>query len=66
MPDLMDALLQELNRNRELLSIYENFPEGTYGAMMIKQDIKDGEKAIADNDAVAMLRVYKRLKENKA
>jgi len=66
MPDLMDALLQELNRNRELVRLYRDFPEGTYAAGMIEQDIKSGERAIADNDVVRMLRSYERLKENKA
>ena len=66
MPNLMDALLQELNRNRELLALYRSIPEGAYGALIIERDITDGEKAIAGGDTVAMLRIYERLKENKS
>jgi len=66
MPNLMEGLLQELNRNRELLSIYRSIPEGAYGALIIERDITDGERAIADNDVVAMLRSYKKLQENKS
>lgn len=66
MPSLMEGLLQELNRNRDLLKQYKDIgPPGMIGATMISMDIQDGEKAIADNDVVDIVRVYQRLKGNK-
>ena len=64
--NLMDGLMDELNRNRELLKIYQEIgPAGRLGAMLIDRDIKAGEQAIRDNDVVAMLRAYNALKDNK-
>lgn len=66
MPNLMEGLLQELNRNRELLQQYKNIgPAGMIGASMIALDIQAGEKSISDDDIVAMVTIYQRLKGNK-
>jgi len=61
----MEGLLEEMNRNRELLVQYAAIgPAGTLGAVLISQDIATAERAIADDDVVAMLRVYEALKNN--
>ncbi len=64
--NLMDGLLREMNRNREVLKEYEAIgPAGRFGAAMIKQAIANAEKSIADNDVVQMLVCYKTLEETK-
>jgi RNA binding exosome subunit len=62
--NLMDGLMDELNRNRELLKEYEAIgPEGAFGAHFIKQAINAGERAIRSNDVIAMLQAYSELKD---
>jgi hypothetical protein len=62
--NLMDGLIDELNRNRELLKQYEAIgPAGMFGAHFIKQAIKDGEDSIRSGDVVQMLRAYSELKD---
>jgi hypothetical protein len=63
--NLMDGLMDELNRNRELLKEYQKIPTGMFGAAFIKNDIEMGEKAIREGDTVEMVKAYARLKENK-
>lgn len=63
MANLMEGLINEMNRCRELLKEYEAIPEGVFGAAMIKQDIKNAEEAITENDVVKMLTAYQALKE---
>jgi hypothetical protein len=64
--NLMDGLLEQLNRNRELLKVYEELPNnaGAFGAMFIRQKIKLGELAISENDVVKMMTAYKELKDS--
>ena len=63
MDTLGDALPREITRCKELLTIYEEMgPAGTFGVAFLKRDIEDAEKAIADNDLVAMVRIYPKLK----
>jgi len=42
--NLMEGLLKELNRNKEILVEYEKIPAGAFGALMIKQKITDAKK----------------------
>lgn len=63
MDNLMDGLLKELNRCRELKLMYDEIPTGKFGSIMIQRAIDGGEKAIAENDVVKMLASYKELKE---
>jgi hypothetical protein len=60
MPSLSESIFDEMNRVRELIKEYESLPDnaGFLGASMMKVSIKRAEKAIADSDAVAMLRAY--------
>lgn len=65
MMNLAEGLIQELNRNRELLSEYKAIgPPGQFGATMIALDIKNAEKTQASGDVVEMLRCYESLKNN--
>jgi hypothetical protein len=51
----------------EVLSAYiEIGPAGTFGAMMIRRDLDEATKALAEGDVVAMLRCYQKLKETNA
>ncbi len=63
--NLIEGLLKELNRNREILKSYEEIPTGAFGATMIKQSIAAAEKSISDGDTVAMMRAYDELKSTK-
>lgn len=64
--NLMDGLMNELNRNRELLAEYKAIgPAGFFGASMIQLSIQKGEQAIRSGDVIAMLRAYEDLKETR-
>ena len=62
--NLIEGLLEEIERNKELLEAYRSIPLGEFGAMMIEKDIKDAEEGIQNNDITRMLRTYKTLKSN--
>ena len=62
--NLMEGMIEELNRNRELLKEYEAIPQGVFGAAMIKKDIEDAEKAMGGGDVIEMLSCYETLKKN--
>ena len=64
--NLMDGLLREINRVREIIKEYE-MPElkgaGIFAATMMKQSIAKAENSIRSNDVIEMLRAYSELKE---
>ena len=60
----MEGLIEEVNRNKELLKEYEKIPTGVFGAAMIKKDIVDAEKAMGSGDVIEMLKCYETLKKN--
>ena len=66
MSSVGEEILVELKRNRELLSIYQGLPggAGAFGAAFIEADIDAAEKALAENDVVAILQAYEKLKGN--
>jgi molybdopterin converting factor small subunit len=66
MSNVGEEILVELKRNRELVGIYKELPAGvgTFGAVMINQDIDRAEKALAEGDVVAILQAYEKLKGN--
>ena len=66
MKNLMDGLMDELNRNRELLTQYKTITGsgGFFGASFIERDFKAAEEAIKNMDTIEMIRVYKKLKDN--
>ena len=63
--NLAEGLIEQLNRNRELLAAYKEIQTGAFGAAMIGADIAAGEKAQGNGDVVAMLRAFESLKNNK-
>lgn len=58
----MEGLIQELNRCREILKLYEIIPTGLFGVTIIRQNIEFAEKAIVSDDIVGMLQAYEKLK----
>lgn len=60
---MIEALQDEMNRARELLKMYEEIPQGQFGAVIIKQSILLTEKAIASGDVVKMIECLGLLKE---
>lgn len=62
--NLVDGILQECTRCRELLTAYAEIgPAGRFGHAMIADAIRQGEAAIASGDAVECLAAYKRLQD---
>lgn len=66
MASVGEAILVELKRNRELLTTYRELPGGAgmIGAGFISADIDAAEKALAENDVIAILQCYEKLKGN--
>lgn len=63
---LIDALIGELRRNREILTGYEAIgAAGLFGAKIIRFSITKGEEAIRTGNVVDMLYAYNDLKETK-
>lgn len=62
--NLIDALLKEMNRVRELIKLYEGLPDnaGWFGASLMKVAIQKAEKAISSGDVIQELKVYEELK----
>lgn len=61
--NLMDGLLQEMNRVREIKRMYDEIPEGRFRSIMIQHAINEAEKSISSGDVVQMLTSYQELKE---
>ena len=61
---MLEELNEEIIRNKELLEIYREIPAGAFGAAFIDLDIREAEEAIKVNDVVAIIRAYKKLKQN--
>lgn len=61
---LMDGLLDEMNRVRELITEYKNLPNGVgnIGAALMGINIKEAEDSIRNNDVIEMMRCYEHLK----
>jgi hypothetical protein len=61
--NLMEGLIAEANRCRELVKEYEAIgPAGAIGALLIKQKIQDAERAMGSGDVLDMLKAYEGLK----
>ncbi len=64
--NLMDGLLSEMNRVRELIKEYEHPAlngAGRFASAFMKIDIQNAETSIKENDVVKMLQAYSKLKE---
>ena len=62
--NLMEGLIEECNRNRELKKVYDEIPTGAMGAALIQADIDRAEKAMGTGDVVEMLEIYNTMKSN--
>lgn len=62
--NMAEALAKEIERNRELLKLYQEIPTGVFGAMMIDLDIKNAVEALASGDAIKIIETYESMKDN--
>lgn len=60
--NLMEGLIEETNRCREVAKLYDAIPTGFIGAALIRQDIAFAEKAMGTGDVIMMLQAYEKLK----
>ncbi len=60
--NLMQSLLDEMNRVREVIKAYEDTPNGEFAATQMRNDIKRAEKAAGIGDVNEMIEMYQRLK----
>lgn len=65
MANLIEGLLNQIDRVKEIKKVYDEIPQGKFGAVMIQQSIDNAKKAIKDNDVFAMVTAYKDLEEIK-
>lgn len=64
METLGDAFPKEQARVREVLGMYKSIgPSGAFGAAHIERTLKKADKAAIEGDLVAMIGIYKELKE---
>jgi len=61
--NLIDELLEEIDRNKEILKYYEALPQGVFGASFIKKDIEFARNAIVDQNTASMAQALKTLRE---
>ena len=60
--NLIEGIQRQMNRARELVEEYKQIgTAGTFGRVMIEQDIREGEAAIASGDVIRMMAAYKAL-----
>ena len=62
--NMVEAINYELNRARELLKAYEGLPgnSGIFGAIFIRDAIREGESCIESLEVTDMLNAYEKLK----
>ena len=64
--NLIEALLEELDRNRVLLEIYRDIGNaGVFAGRMIELEMERTKKAMAERDTAKMIRCLKALQRNK-
>ncbi len=61
---LGEALPREMTRVRGLIELYRSIgPEGNFAIMLMNRALDEAQKALAEGDVVAMIRIYQELKE---
>lgn len=62
--NLMDGILSEMNRVREIIKEYDALPRsaGLFASTIMKASIKNAEYVIGFGDVIAMLAAYEDLK----
>jgi hypothetical protein len=63
--NLIEGLQSEINRAREIIDVYKSLPKnaGWFASAMIEASIKQAEKAIANDDTIAMIKCLKDLEQ---
>lgn len=63
--NLMDGLLYEMNRVRELIKEYDRLPDGVgfFGSSIMRCSINEAEKSISSGDVLKMINAYEDLKD---
>ena len=60
--NIIEGIQKQQQRCRELIGNYEEIgPSGSFGKMMIQQDIDYADRAIAEGDTIEMIAAYQRL-----
>jgi hypothetical protein len=62
--NIMESLLDEMNRVREIIAEYRSLPGGggLVAAACMQTDVKKAEIAIASDDVIEVLQAYQQLK----
>lgn len=62
--NLMEGLLDEMNRVRECIKVYDALPKnaGTFASLVLGAVVKAAEIAIKKGDVIKMLQTYNELK----
>ncbi len=65
MVNLIESLMSEMNRVREVITLYESIPGGAgmFAAALMRIQIQNAEKAIAEGDTIQMMVSYTGLTE---
>jgi vacuolar-type H+-ATPase subunit E/Vma4 len=66
MANLIEGLIEQMNRVRELIKLYEQTPNGSTAAAMMKQSIQKAEQAMSKGDTIQMMVCYTDLEGYKA
>lgn len=63
--NLMDGIISEMNRVREIITQYKRLPGNVGGiaSSLMADDIKDAEQSIKDGNVIQMMICYSKLKE---
>lgn len=63
--NLVEGILAQMNRVRELAAQYDALPGGAgrFGAFLMRHEIQQAERALGSGDVVEMMRAYKALEE---
>jgi hypothetical protein len=62
--NLIEGILEEIDRNQELLEVYKKIPTGGFGAAMIRGKIEAAKKAMATGDTIGMIQCYADLRDS--
>ena len=65
MPNLIEGLLEQSNRVRDIIKIYDDTPNGGTAALMMRNSIARAEKAIETGDTIEMMLCFTDLEEYK-
>jgi hypothetical protein len=61
--NILEGLQKQIKRCIELKKVYDEIPQGWFGATFIQTAINEGEKALISGDVIEQIRCYKELEE---